>query len=169
MASRVFLPRSSCVLLLSLAPALFARPAPPPGAAKLAADVVVSAEAEPESAASLGVAATVIDAAEIAASKATTVLDLLRTVPGLDVVQSGGPGAVTSLFLRGTSSTQTLVLVDGVPLNSPYFGGTDLSSLSVANVERVEVVRGPFSALWGSEAVGGVVQVFTKRAAGGIE
>ena len=97
------------------------------------------------------------------ASKATTVLDLLRTVPGLDVVQSGGAGTVTSLFLRGTNSTQTLVLVDGVPLNSPYFGGTDLSAVSTANVERVEVVRGPFSALYGSEAIGGVVQIFTRR------
>ncbi|MFI5120438.1 MAG: TonB-dependent receptor plug domain-containing protein, partial [Thermoanaerobaculia bacterium] len=162
---RVVLPRSSCALLLSFAPALFAQPAPPPGSAKLAADVVVSAEAEPESAASLGVAATVIDANEIAASKATTILDLLRTVPGLDIVQSGGPGTVTSLFLRGTSSTQTLVLVDGVPLNSPYFGGTDLSAVSVANVERVEIVRGPFSALYGSEAIGGVVRIFTKRSA----
>src|ERR1035441_4465383 len=74
-------------------------------------------------------------------------------------------GTVTSLFLRGTSSTQTLVLVDGVPLNSPYFGGTDLSALSVANVERVEVVRGPFSALYGSEAIGGVVRGFTRRGA----
>ncbi len=165
MVSRRFLSRSSCALLLFFAPALFAQPAPPPGPAKIAADVVVSAEAEPESAASLGVAATVIDATEIAASKATTVLDLLRTVPGLDIVQSGGPGTVTSLFLRGTSSTQTLVLVDGVPLNSPYFGGTDLSALSVANVERVEVVRGPFSALYGSEAIGGVVRVFTRKGA----
>ena len=164
MASRVSLLRSACALLSSLAPALLAQPAPP-GAPKLAADVVVSAEAEPESAASLGAAATVIDAAEIAASKATTVLDLLRTVPGLDVVESGGPGTVTSLFLRGTSSTQTLVLVDGVPLNSPYFGGTDLSAVSVANVERVEVVRGPFSALYGSEAIGGVVQIFTRKSA----
>ena len=164
MVSRISLRRSSCALFLSFAPALFAQSAPP-GSAKLAADVVVSAEAEPESAASLGVAATVIDAAEIAASKATTVLDLLRTVPGLDIVQSGGPGTVTSLFLRGTSSTQTLVLVDGVPLNSPYFGGTDLSALSVANVERVEVVKGPFSALYGSEAIGGVVRVFTRKGA----
>ena len=165
MVSRLSLLRSACALLSSLAPALLAQGVPPPGATKLDADVVVSAEAEPESAASLGVAATVIDAAEIAASKATTVLDLLRTVPGLDVVQSGGPGTVTSLFLRGTSSTQTLVLVDGVPLNSPYFGGTDLSAVSVANVERIEVVRGPFSALYGSEAIGGVVQIFTKRSA----
>jgi vitamin B12 transporter len=168
MVSRVVRARSSCVLsflFTGFAPCLLAQPSPSPGTSKLAADVVVSAEAEPESAASLGVAATVIDAAEIAASRATTVLDLLRTVPGLDIVQSGGPGTVASLFLRGTSSTQTLVLVDGVPLNSPYFGGTDLSALSVANVERVEVVRGPFSALYGSEAIGGVVRIFTRRAA----
>ena len=166
MVSRLSLLRSSCALLSSLAPALLAQGVPPPGAAKLDADVVVSAEAEPESAGSLGVAATVIDSAEIAASKATTVLDLLRTVPGLDVVQSGGPGTVTSLFLRGTASTQTLVLVDGVALNSPYFGGTDISALSTANVERIEVVRGPFSALYGSEAIGGVVEIFTRRAPG---
>jgi len=166
MVSRVVRARSSCVLLFlftGLAPCLFAQPSPPPAASKLAADVVVSAAAEPEPAVSLGAAATVIDAREIAASQATTVLDLLRTVPGLDVVQSGGPGTVTSLFLRGTSSTQTLVLVDGVVLNSPYFGGTDLSALSLANVERVEVVRGPFSALYGSEAIGGVVRIFTRR------
>ncbi len=150
-----------CTLAAALSLFAQAQPAPRP----LAADVVVTAEAAPESAASLGAAATVIDAAEIARSKATTLLDLLRTVPGLDVVQSGGPGGVTSLFLRGTSSTQTLVLVDGVPLNSPYFGGTDLSAFSTANVERVEVVRGPFSALYGSEAIGGVVQIFTRRSA----
>jgi vitamin B12 transporter len=149
--------------LVATAPALVAQA--PTGLRPYAADVVVAAEAAPEPAASLGVAATVIDAAEIARTKATTLVDLLRAVPGLDVVQSGGPGGVTSLFLRGTSSTQTLVLVDGVPLNSPYFGGTDLSALSTANVERVEIVRGPFSALYGSEAIGGVVEIFTKRSA----
>lgn len=147
---------------LAAAPVLRAQPA---GPRPLAADVVVAAEAAPEPAATLGAAATVVDAAEIERSKTTTLLDLLRTVPGLDVVQSGGPGGVTSLFLRGTSSTQTLVLVDGVPLNSPYFGGTDLSSLSTANVERIEVVRGPFSALYGSEAIGGVVRIFTRKSA----
>jgi vitamin B12 transporter len=154
---------AGCALVLSGAPSLLAQA--PQAPAPLAADVVVTAEAAPERAASLGAAATVIDAAEIARTKTTTLLDLLRTVPGLDVVQSGGPGGVTSLFLRGTSSTQTLVLVDGVPLNSPYFGGTDISALSTANVERIEVVRGPFSALYGSEAIGGVVQIFTKRVA----
>jgi vitamin B12 transporter len=169
MVFRVVLARSSCAWLLLFAHTVLAQPGSPPGATALAADVVVSAEAGPEAATSLGAAATVIDSAEIAASKATTVVDLLRTVPGLDVVQSGGPGTVTSLFLRGTASTQTLVLVDGVALNSPYFGGTDLSALSTANVERIEVVRGPFSALYGSEAVGGVVRIFTRKSAAADE
>lgn len=164
MVSRV-LGSLSCALVLCSRPVLAAEPAPLPAAAPIAADVVVSAEAAPEPSVSLGAAATVIDAAEIARSKSATVLDLLRTVPGLDVVQSGGVGGVTSLFLRGTSSTQTLVLLDGVTLNSPYFGGTDLSAISTANVERVEVVRGPFSALYGSEAIGGVVQIFTRKSA----
>ena len=73
---------------------------------------------------------------------------------------------MTSLFLRGTNSTQALVLVDGVKLNSPFFGGADISSLSTANLEKVEIVRGPFSALWGSEAIGGVVQLFSRHDAG---
>ena len=158
-----FLP---AVLVAALPSSLLAQPSPPPGPARVAADVVVSAEAAPEPSASLGAAATVIDESEIERTKASSLVDLLRTVPGLDVVQSGGPGGVTSLFLRGTSSTQTLVLVDGVPLNSPYFGGTDLSAVSTANVERIEVVRGPFSALYGSEAIGGVVRIFTRRVRG---
>ena len=137
---------------------------PQSGAAGVATEVVVTASAAPEDAVALGVAATVIDRAAIERSRAATVADLLRSVPGVTVAQSGGPGGVTSLFLRGTNSNSTLVLVDGVKLNSPYFGGVDLSSLGTANVERIEVVRGPFSALYGSEAIGGVVQVITRRA-----
>ncbi|MBK9375528.1 MAG: TonB-dependent receptor [Holophagales bacterium] len=137
---------------------------PQPGPSPVATEVVVTAAAVPEDAATLGVAATVVDRAAIERSRATTVADLLRSVPGVDVAQSGGAGGVTSLFLRGTNSNSALVLVDGVKLNSPYFGGVDLSSLGTANVERIEIVRGPFSALYGSEALGGVVQVITRRA-----
>ncbi len=148
-------------LVLSL-PAAAQRPGPAsPG---VAADVVVTAEAAPQEAADLAVATTVVDRAAIERSRAATVAELLRTVPGVDVVQSGGPGGVTSLFLRGANSNSALVLVDGVKVNSPYFGGVDLSSLGTANLERVEVVRGPFSALYGSEAIGGVVQLFTRKA-----
>jgi len=156
-----FVSTLSLGLVLSL-PAAAQRPAPAtPG---VAADVVVTAEAAPQEAADLAVATTVVDRAAIERSRAATVAELLRTVPGVDVVQSGGPGGVTSLFLRGANSNSALVLVDGVKVNSPYFGGVDLSSLGTANVERVEIVRGPFSALWGSEALGGVVQVVTRRA-----
>ncbi|HEV8266858.1 MAG TPA: TonB-dependent receptor plug domain-containing protein, partial [Thermoanaerobaculia bacterium] len=160
-------------LLLSASVSLFSSrllaQTPPEVPSALAADVVVTAEAAPEKERTLGVAATVIDRAEIERSKKTSVLELLRTVPGLDVVQSGGPGGVASLFLRGTNSTQTLVLLDGVKVNSPFFGAFDLATLSTADVERIEVVRGPFSALYGSEAIGGVVQVFTKRNASGVD
>lgn len=153
----------SVALTLVLSPLLSPRAAAqaPP---RVAADVVVTAEAVPQDASSVGVATTVLDRAAIERSRAATVAELLRTVPGVDVAQSGGPGGVTSLFLRGTNSNSVLVLVDGVKLNSPYFGGVDLSSLGTANVERIEVVRGPFSALWGSEALGGVVHVVTRRA-----
>lgn len=137
---------------------------PQPGASGVATEVVVTAEAVPQDASSLGVAATVLDRAAVERSRASTVAELLRSVPGVDIARSGGPGGVTSLFLRGMNSNSALVLVDGVKLNSPYFGGVDLSSLGTANVERIEIVRGPFSALYGSEALGGVVQVFTRRA-----
>jgi vitamin B12 transporter len=154
--------RGAIAALVLLRPAgLLAQAVPP-----VTAEVVVTADARPEPQRTLGVAATVIDGKEIERSKTTSVSDLLRSVPGVDVVQSGGPGAVTSLFLRGTNSPQTLVLVDGVKLNSPFFGGVDLSSLSTSNVDRIEVVRGPFSALWGSEAIGGVVQLFSRRSPG---
>lgn len=154
--------RHMLVVSLLLAPApLLAQSMPP-----VEVELIVTADAQPEPRRTLGVAATVIGADEIERSKATSIPDLLRTVPGLDVVQSGGAGTVTSLFLRGTNSTQALVLVDGVKLNSPFFGGADISSLSTANLERVEVVRGPFSALWGSEAIGGVVQLISRHDAG---
>jgi vitamin B12 transporter len=90
------------------------------------------------------------------------VSDLLRQVPGLDVVVLGTPGSQTSLFTRGTNSTQTLVLVDGARMNSPFFPGYDWSAMTTENVDHIEVVRGPFSALYGSDAIGGVVQIFTR-------
>lgn len=157
-------------IVLSLPVVPIAAQLPQAGTTGVATEVVVTAGAVPEDAVVLGVATTVVDRAAIERSRAGTVADLLRTVPGVDVAQSGGPGGVTSLFLRGANSNSALVLVDGVKVNSPYFGGVDLSSLGTANVERIEVVRGPFSALYGSEALGGVIQVITRRAgAEGLE
>jgi vitamin B12 transporter len=126
--------------------------------------VVVTATRSEEDEKDLGSATTVITRERIEKSGATTVLELLRSVPGIDVLRQGGDGALTSLFLRGTNSTHALVLVDGARVNSPYFPGYDFSALTTENVERIEVVRGPFSALYGSDAIGGVVQIFTRAA-----
>ncbi|HVE66224.1 MAG TPA: TonB-dependent receptor [Thermoanaerobaculia bacterium] len=126
--------------------------------------VVVTATRSPEEERDLGSATTVITRERIERSGATTVLEVLRSIPGVDVVRQGGDGSLTSLFLRGTNSTHALVLVDGARVNSPYFPGYDFSALTTENVERIEVVRGPFSALYGSDAIGGVIQVFTRAA-----
>ncbi|HHQ48115.1 MAG TPA: TonB-dependent receptor, partial [Acidobacteria bacterium] len=110
---------------------------------KFAGQVTVTATGGETSAGDVPAAVTVIDRQEIEDSQTATVPDLLRRVPGLTVVQSGDRGGVTSVFTRGTNSNQTLVLFDGVRLNSPYFGGYDWSILPTAGLDRIEVVRGP--------------------------
>ena len=104
---------------------------------------------------------TVISGQELQARQVFTLGAALRSVPGLTVVQSGGPGTVTSLFTRGGESDYTLVLIDGVRANA-FGGGLDLSQVPLQDVDRIEVVRGPQSALYGSDAIGGVVQVITR-------
>jgi vitamin B12 transporter len=130
--------------------------------------VVVTATSVPEDEKDVGSAITVITRKDLEQHEAVQVSDVLRTVPGLDLTQQGTPGSLTSLFTRGTNSTQTLVLVDGVRMNSPYFAGYDWSGLSTENIDRIEVARGPFSALYGSDAIGGVVQIFTRPGAEGV-
>ncbi len=105
---------------------------------------------------------TVITAADLEARQIERVSDALRLVPGLTATRSGGRGAITSLFPRGGGSNYTLVLVDGIRANS-FGGGFDFGHLSVADIDRIEVVRGPDSALFGSDAIGAVVQVITRR------
>ena len=109
--------------------------------------------------------ATVITAADLRARGITHVLDALREVPGAAVLQNGSFGANTSLFLRGGDSKYTQVLVDGVPVNQAG-GSFNWANLTVDNVERIEILRGPASVLYGSDAVSGVVQIFTRRGAG---
>lgn len=124
--------------------------------------IVVSASHVERARSDTPASVTVITGDDLRARQIETVADALRDVPGLSVVRSGGRGGLTSVFPRGGSSNYTLVLVDGVRVNS--FGGAfDFAHLSVANVDRIEIVRGPQSALYGSEAIGAVVQVITKR------
>jgi len=114
------------------------------------------------------VATTVITRKQMDDAQSASVTELLRRVPGLSVVQSGSDGSLTSTFTRGTNSNHTLVLFEGVRLNSPYFGGYDWSLPTTTALERVEVARGPYSALWGSDAVGGVINMIPQRRSGGF-
>jgi TonB-dependent Receptor Plug Domain len=152
------------VALLALAPPPALGQQLPPASES----VVVTATSTPEDEKDVGSAITVVTREELVKHESAVVSDVLRSVPGLDLSQSGTPGSLTSLFTRGTNSTQTLVLVDGVRMNSPYFGGYDWSAMTTENIDRIEIVRGPFSALYGSDAIGGVVQVFTRPGADGI-
>ena len=107
-------------------------------------------------------ASTVIDRAAIERAQAPDLIDLLARQSGVDVSRTGGPGSVSTLFLRGGNSNHVLVLVDGVRVNSAQQGLFDFSQLPLDRIERIEIVRGPRAALWGSDAIGGVIQIFTR-------
>lgn len=124
--------------------------------------VIVSATRTPTTVEESGVSASVFTRTDIADRQFPFVPDLLRDVPGLDVAATGRRGAVTSVFTRGGQSTATLILLDGVPLNQPG-GQLDLSGLTSTALDRVEVVRGAESALFGSDAASGVIQLFSAR------
>jgi vitamin B12 transporter len=127
--------------------------------------VVVSASKIPRPAGTLTQAVTVLFGEDLRARGVTRVSDALREVPGAMLVQSGSYGAVTSLFLRGGESRYTKVLIDGVPVNSSG-GFFDFSHLTTDNIDRIEIVRGPASVLYGADAVSGIVQIFTRNGSG---
>jgi vitamin B12 transporter len=151
-----------CLILIPMLSAA-AAPAVPPAVPVASQQIVVTASAVPELASETPASVTVIDSDEIEKSGARDLGDLLRRVPGLTLARSGSPGKLASLFTRGGSSKHTLVLWDGVEVNNPFFSGYDFGHLSTAGIERVEVVRGPFSALYGSDAVSGVIHVLTSQ------
>lgn len=110
-------------------------------------------------------AMTVIEEEEIEASGETHVHELLRSLPGVHVAQTGSYGGTTSLFMRGGESDYVQVLVDGVPVNAPG-GGFEFGTLTTTNIERIEMMHGPGSVLYGSDAMTGVLQIFTDRGEG---
>ncbi|OQW50673.1 TonB-dependent siderophore receptor [Candidatus Raskinella chloraquaticus] len=127
--------------------------------------VVITAERNETDIQRVGSAITIVSGEDIARRNPTSLVDVLREVPGVDITETGGPGATTSVRLRGANTGQTLVLIDGIRVNDPsgVGGEFDFSNLVPAAVERIEVLRGPQSALYGSDAIGGVINIITKR------
>ncbi|WP_288518828.1 TonB-dependent receptor [uncultured Pseudomonas sp.] len=126
-------------------------------------DVLISASRQVESRTATSAANTVFTRTDIDRLQPSGVTDLLARVPGVQVAPTGGRGSLPGIFIRGTKAAQTLVLVDGVRIANATSGDSGLQFLDVDQIERVEVLRGSRSAVYGSDAIGGVIQIFTRR------
>ncbi len=133
--------------------------------------IVITATRIPTPELDVASSVTVVSADEIAARQERTFAEVLKDIPGLNVVQQGGPGAETSVFMRGTNSNHTKVLVDGIDVSDPSNANAafDFGQLLTQDIERVEVLRGPQSGLYGSDAIGGVINVITKSGSGPMQ
>ena len=125
--------------------------------------MVVTASRAPQPVSQVINSIRVIDSAEIQALQAIDVIDVLQLQTGVDVSRNGGPGTTASVFLRGTNSDQVLVLIDGVNVSSNVTGSYAWENLPASQIERIEIIRGPKASIYGSDAVGGVIQVFTRQ------
>src|SRR6266702_8504444 len=152
----------AATLVVALAPALAGQE---PTDTVMLTPVVVTATRLPTPADAVPAAVTVLTGEALRSQGIRTVAEALRTVPAAHVVVTDAYGSQTSLFLRGGNSDYVKVLIDGVPQNAPG-GAYDFANLTTDNVERIEVVRGPASVLYGSDAVTGVVQIFTRDGRG---
>lgn len=130
-------------------------------------EVVVTASRTAQTVDESLAAVTVITREQIEQSQALSVTELLKTVAGVQVVRNGGLGQTSSIFMRGAESDQVLVLIDGIKVGSASAGTTAFQYLPLSQIERIEVVRGPRASLYGSEAIGGVIQLFTRRGEAG--
>lgn len=137
-----------------------------PGRAEQPLDeTVITATRTPEKVEQLSASITIIDRAAIERRAAADAGDLLAQHAGMEIARNGGPGQLASLFTRGTNSDHTLILIDGVRINPGTAGGAALQNIATDTIERIEVVKGPRSTLWGSDAIGGVVNIFTRASA----
>jgi vitamin B12 transporter len=150
---------------------LFASASSAPAQTAITPDIVVTATRTPQPIQRAGSAISVITAEDIeraAVSPTRSVNDLFRQVPGVSLTQAGGPGQIQTVRMRGGEVRHTLVLIDGIRVNDPSTTGRefDFATLVLADIERIEVLRGPQSALYGSDAMGGVINIITKRGRG---
>ncbi len=131
-------------------------------------ELVVTADRTPEPIGNTGSAISVVNNATLQATNPGSLVDALRTVPGLDISESGGPGATANVRIRGANTGQTLVMIDGIRINDPTAasGDFDFAILGPSAIDHVEVLRGPQSALYGSDAIGGVINIITKSGKG---
>ena len=157
-------------LPLALACAFSAHAAQDTTVAQLAApslpDTVVTATRVAQPLTDVLADVTVLGDEQIRASGAVTVSDLLARQPGLELSRNGGPGTATSLYLRGAETRFTAVYIDGIRVDSQSTGGAPWESIALGQVERIEIVRGPAAAVYGSDAIAGVVQIFTRKGEG---
>jgi vitamin B12 transporter len=128
-------------------------------------ETIVTATRTPVPLDAVGAPVIVITRGDIERSLAGDVSELLQTHAGLEIARNGGPGQTTSLFMRGTESNHTVVLIDGVRINPGTIGGAALQNIAPESLERIEIVKGPRSSLYGTDAIGGVIQLFTRGAA----
>jgi len=158
------------VCCLSLSWVLFARaeePAEEPTEEPIEVqDVIVSATKTPQPASQVTSAVEVITGEEMQRRKIKTVVDALRLAQGVVAFSNGGPGTVAEVRMRGANSAQTMVVLDGTIMNSPTDSAFDFANLTAENIERIEILRGAQSMLWGSDAIGGVINIITKRGTG---
>ncbi len=132
--------------------------------------IIVTASRLETTQADVGSSVSVVTQEELQEGKYPTVVEALRKVPGLDIVRSGGPGGNAAAFIRGADSSQTQVLLDGIELNNPASPnrGFNLTTLTLENVDRIEIIRGPQSMIYGSDAIGGVINIISKQAKKGV-
>ncbi|MDD5384718.1 MAG: TonB-dependent vitamin B12 receptor [Gallionella sp.] len=131
-------------------------------------DTVVTATRTAQSADATLASVSIITRQDIARLQVQSLPDVLRGVAGLTLSNSGGTGKATSVFLRGTNADHVLVLVDGIKVGSATLGTASFQDIPVAQIERIEIVRGPRASLYGSEAIGGVIQIFTRKGGGAL-
>lgn len=146
---------AAAVLALSISPVVAQDNAPPA--------IIVTATRSPESLDEVLAPVIVITREDLDRSLASDVGEVLRFHAGVDVVRSGGPGQSTSVFIRGAESNHTLVLVDGIRINPGTIGSAGLQNIAPELIERIEVVKGPRSSLYGSDAIGGVINIITRQ------
>jgi vitamin B12 transporter len=155
----------SCALCVA-APVFAQSPAPSAASAPSLPETVVTAARVAQPLSDVLADVTLIDRAQIEQSGAVNISDLLQRQPGMTLSRTGGPGAASSLYIRGADNRFTAVYIDGVRVDTQTTGGAPWEAIALGQVDRIEIVRGPAAAVYGSDAVAGVVQIFTRRGEG---